>query len=200
VNNDGYDDLLVGACHEDADYEDTGRAYVFSGATGDTLYSLVSPNQGAQGSPDRFGVTVSSAGDVNNDGWADVIVGACNEDPGSSPVDAGMAYVFSFNPLSTPSVLATGPSLLSIEGPSPNPTRGVVCLGLRALNGTPGEAELSLYDAMGRRIDTVLQRTMRAGDTASLTWSPSADIPSGVYYWRLETDGYTTQKPMVLVK
>jgi hypothetical protein len=35
-----------------------------------------------------------SAGDVNQDGLADLIVGAYNEDPGDSPEDAGRAYLF----------------------------------------------------------------------------------------------------------
>jgi len=41
---------------------------------------------------------VSGAGDVNQDGHPDVIVGAYRQDPGSSPTDAGRAYVYSLAP------------------------------------------------------------------------------------------------------
>ena len=61
-------------------------------AEGDVLYTFVSPNEEEQGG---FGVSVSAAGDVNNDGYPDIIVGAYCEDPGSSPTSAGRAYVFS---------------------------------------------------------------------------------------------------------
>jgi hypothetical protein len=82
VNNDGYDDIVVGAYQEDVVVSGAGRAYVFNGSTGDTLYSLVSPSpvQGA------FGYVVSGAGDVNEDGHPDVVVAAPNE---------SAAYVFS---------------------------------------------------------------------------------------------------------
>ena len=59
----------------------------------DTLFSLKSPFEESGG---QFGTSVSGAGDVNMDGKADVIVGAPDEDPGSSPDDAGRAYVFGF--------------------------------------------------------------------------------------------------------
>ena len=58
----------------------------------DTLFSLKSPFEEFFGD---FGTSVSGAGDVNHDGFADVIVGAREEDPDSSPIDAGRAYVFS---------------------------------------------------------------------------------------------------------
>ena len=64
----------------------------------DTLFSTKSPFEEAGG---FFGFSVSGAGDVNMDGKADVIVGARNEDPGSSPSGAGRAYVFEF-PVFTP--------------------------------------------------------------------------------------------------
>ncbi len=82
-----------------------GRAYVFSGATGDTLFSLKSPFEEDSG---RFGISVSGAGDVNMDGKADFIVGALGESPGSSPIKAGRAYVFSG---------ATGDTLFSLKSP-----------------------------------------------------------------------------------
>ena len=41
---------------------------------------------------DQFGVSVSTAGDVNGDGYSDVIVGANGNDAGGS--NAGRAYIF----------------------------------------------------------------------------------------------------------
>lgn len=93
VNNDGYDDLLVGAAWLNpwSGPEGEGRAYLFSGSDGALLHTFVSPND-----PNGFlGNAVSGLGDVNDDGNLDVLVGAWREDPGSSPFDAGRAYVFS---------------------------------------------------------------------------------------------------------
>jgi hypothetical protein len=94
VSGDGYADVIVGAWKEDVGpgLGNAGRAYVFSGASGDTLYSLTSPNAEASG---RFGFSVSGAGDADGDGACDVVIGAYFEDPGLSPRDAGRAYLFS---------------------------------------------------------------------------------------------------------
>jgi hypothetical protein len=92
VNNDGHDDIIVGAYHENGGATNAGRAYVFSGNGAGLLYTLQSPNPGYDG---WFGCSVSGAGDLNNDGYADVIVGAEREDGGAS--QAGRAYVFSGN-------------------------------------------------------------------------------------------------------
>ena len=88
VNNDGFDDLIVGAFRNDAGGNEAGRAYVFSGQTGDTLYVFTGAAE-----EDRYGNSVASAGDVNNDGFDDLIVGAPLNNAGST--HAGRAYVFS---------------------------------------------------------------------------------------------------------
>lgn len=92
TNVDGYDDVIVGACFEGSDLVYGGRAYLFSGATGDVLHTLSSPYGDSQG---MFGISVSGAGDTNGDGYDDVIVGAGYETTDSSPEAAGRAYVFS---------------------------------------------------------------------------------------------------------
>jgi hypothetical protein len=84
VNGDGYDDVIVGAWKNDAAISDAGRAYIyFGGPSLDGAADVVLT--GAVVSSGWFGVSVSMAGDVNKDGFADVIVGAAG---------AGRAYVY----------------------------------------------------------------------------------------------------------
>lgn len=90
VNGDGLGDVIVGAYLEGQGMP--GRAYIFCGTTGTPLHTLVSPNPQWGG---YFGWSVSDVPDVNGDGFDDVIVGACQENPGGSPTKAGRAYVFS---------------------------------------------------------------------------------------------------------
>ena len=88
VNADGYDDLIVGAYLNDEAAQDSGSATVFSGENGSILYKF-----NGQSANDYFGFSVSNAGDVNNDGYDDVIVGAYLEDGGRT--NAGNAQIFS---------------------------------------------------------------------------------------------------------
>jgi hypothetical protein len=87
VNNDGYDDLIVGAPRSDVGGTDAGQAYVYSGQTGAILWTFT-----GEASGDEFGYSVSAAGDVNNDGYDDVIVGAPHKEAAGG--NAGRAYVY----------------------------------------------------------------------------------------------------------
>ena len=90
VNGDGYADVIVGAYANDAGGADAGRAYVyFGGPSADATADLTLTGAAAG---DNFGISVGTAGDVNGDGYADVIVGALLNDAGG--VDAGRAYVY----------------------------------------------------------------------------------------------------------
>lgn len=90
VNGDGYSDIIVGAHLYDNDQADEGRAYVYHGAA--VSLSPSGPNWYSPQSYDSFGYSVSTAGDVNGDGFADVIVGAPLHDNGE--VNEGQAYVY----------------------------------------------------------------------------------------------------------
>jgi hypothetical protein len=90
MNGDGYDDVIVGAFHDDAEGTNAGRAYVFHGGPeADAVADLV---LGGEAAYDEFGFAVGTAGDVNLDGCDDVIIGARLNDGGGS--EAGRAYVY----------------------------------------------------------------------------------------------------------
>ena len=90
MNGDGYGDMIVGAYLNDAGGTSAGRAYVyFGGNIPDSIADVIMTGAAAG---DQFGISVSSAGDVNGDGYSDVIVGANFNDAGGS--NAGRAYIF----------------------------------------------------------------------------------------------------------
>lgn len=91
VNGDGYDDVIVGAWHHDGGQNDEGRAYVYLGsATGlaATAAWTAEPDQAGA----LYGVSVASAGDVDGDGYDDVIVGSSGYD--DLAADEGRADVY----------------------------------------------------------------------------------------------------------
>ncbi len=75
VNGDGYSDVIIGAYGYDNDKEDEGGAYVYYGSSGGLSYSA---NWMAEGNQiyTRFGWSVSTTGDVNGDGYSDIVIGA----------------------------------------------------------------------------------------------------------------------------
>ncbi len=89
VNGDGYDDMIVGA---GGSHSFRGTAYIYyGGAAPDPNADLILIGAG-ESAEDRFGGSVSTAGDVNGDGYDDVIVGA--KQYGVSPHGPGHAYVY----------------------------------------------------------------------------------------------------------
>ncbi len=98
VNGDGFADLIVGATGDDPNGSASGASFVVFGKTDGTVVELSTVENGTGGfvingvsANDQSGVSVSSAGDVNGDGFADLIVGTVDDDPNGS--NSGASFV-----------------------------------------------------------------------------------------------------------
>ena len=119
INNDGYADIIIGAVNAKSK---AGESYVIYGSSSnpgtiDLSLALTSTQGfailgGAVG--DQSGVSVSTAGDVNGDGYADIIIGALGASP-NSRTNAGKSYVIYGN-ASCPGIIDLSVALTSTQG------------------------------------------------------------------------------------
>jgi len=94
VNGDGYSDVIIGAYgYDDGPFTDEGRAFVYHGSAAGLSVVPSSILDDADQSNALFGNSVASAGDVNGDGYGDVVVGADKYDEGAN-IDEGRAFVY----------------------------------------------------------------------------------------------------------
>ncbi|HZL99796.1 MAG TPA: IPT/TIG domain-containing protein [Planctomycetota bacterium] len=89
VDADGHADIVVGAYRDSLVFTESGMARVLSGADGSTLHTFYGwwPN-------DRFGFDVDGAGDVDDDGFDDIVAGSALA-TGLGGAQAGRLVVFS---------------------------------------------------------------------------------------------------------
>jgi len=199
VNGDGLADVIVGAPYADpSSRADAGSSYVIYGKASPSdvdLSSLGSSGFRADGGAagDLSGYSVASAGDVNGDGRADVIVGAPLANP-SSRSGAGSSYLFGFGtalvsypgaitatvgtPITslTPTVRRTGAASFSVSPALPAGLSLDAATGV--ISGTPTEAAtatstVTMTDLSGTASTTV-SVTVEAAPTSAPAAQPAA--------------------------
>lgn len=101
INGDGYDDIIIGAYLADpGGNQNAGKCYVIFGGQGAwSKYFDLEDLDGNNGfvfngaaTGDQCGYSVAGAGDINSDGYDDIIIGARSADPGGNQ-DAGECYL-----------------------------------------------------------------------------------------------------------
>ena len=101
LDNDGVEDLAVGASFDDTGGTDRGAVYVLFMNTDGTVSSnqKIADNTGGfnvtLADSDQFGISVAAVGDLDNDGVEDLAVGANLDDTGGT--DRGAVYVLFMN-------------------------------------------------------------------------------------------------------
>ena len=162
TNRDGIPDVVASGP------AGAGVAYIYSGRDGRVLQSFKSAN-----ADEAFGNHVSAAGDVNGDGYADVIVGAPGKE-GESKV-AGHAYVYSGK---------DGSVLLTLSGERPGDAFGSTVAGYSDAKqhilvvGAPGagpqhHGRVLIYEGMS----TQPKFTIDADDTGNMLGYMFVSVP-----------------------
>lgn len=132
--------------------------------------------------------------DMNRDGRPDVVAGNGAEQTGSVFLNGG----------STPTGVAVGGAppagaLLAQNAPNPFNPRTVI----RFVLARAGHARMVVYDAAGRRVATLLDGPMVAGEHR-VDWAGRDDaghrVASGIYFYRLEADGMSLSRRMALLQ
>jgi hypothetical protein len=146
INGDEVDDLLIGALRADPQGGSSGSAYVLFGRTtgfpadlaldsvdGTTGFRVDGANAG-----DYSGRSVAAAGDVNGDGFDDILVGAPYADPGGNS-NRGSSYLVFGHPGEFPASMLLG-SLdgsdgVRIDGVTDSEHSGFSLSGIGDING-----------------------------------------------------------------
>ncbi len=184
INNDGYDDFLVGAnLYDSIGLSNAGAVYVYHGGpAGPTLKTV---RYGVQAGA-QLGRSVATAGDVNNDGYADIIAGAYAYDAGQT--DEGRAYVYH----GSPSTVSASPNWFA-EGNQTSAFFGVSVMTAGDTNGD-GYADVIVgaYLFDNGQTDEGAAWVFLGGPTGlstSAAWMQDGDWPGGRFGFSVATAG-----------
>ena len=173
INSDGFSDIVIGAY----DYNSSGRAYIYFG--GYQMNNISDINLSSGTSNEYFGYSVNSAGDLNGDSFADIIVGAPVYNFGT-----GRAYIYTN--------IVSKPILVSPENNSANNPL-TISFKWKKLNST---VHYILKVSSDSTLSNLIVNDTIHGDT---TKSISGFTKGVKYYWRvtaLDTNGidYTSAR------
>ncbi|HEX6885112.1 MAG TPA: FG-GAP-like repeat-containing protein [Planctomycetota bacterium] len=189
VNGDGYDDVLVGTLHYANGQENEGRVYAYLGSAA----GLAGPVWAVEGNQANahFGAALARAGDVNGDGYGDVLVDAPLWNNGQN--DEGRAFLF----LGSAAGLATSPAWTA-EGDQAGVRLGATLATAGDVNGDGYDDVILMAGTYSNGESSEGAAFVYLGSPAGLAASPAWSTESnqfsalggGVSSGDLDGDGY----------
>lgn len=178
--------------------------------TGDGLPDLVALNQSNQGrvwtglgngtftGPATFGTGSQpyglAIGDFNRNAKPDVVTANINSNTASVILNAPI-------PTAIPVAGSAPPVAARLMQNAPNPFNPRTTIRFALTRA--GRARLVVFDAAGRRVSTLLDRSLPAGEM-SVEWDGRDEVgrtaASGIYFYKLEADGVKLSRKMALLK
>ena len=201
VNGDGYGDVLLTAPDYNVPgFTDAGRAYVYLGSAAGLADTAAWIQDGDQDGG-QLGNAARGAGDVNGDGYADILTGVLYRDLGSL-VDAGRAWLFYGCPDGVTGVPPAhdDDNDLRLEAATRNPFSRSVEIAFT----TParGPVRLTIFDLAGRSVAGLLDAPLEPGRHVAQWNGRGRDerrVAAGLYLARLEAGGGTRSLRLVLL-
>lgn len=179
LNNDGYDDVMIGG---------NDRLYVYYGGLAmDTIPDMVIQEE--HNWWNAFGRSLSLAGDVNNDGRTDLLVG----NPTSSAIGNNMGRIYIYSS----QVIKTGMEIVKENShhqiyPNPFTTETTIQYQLQK----SGRVMIKIFNTSGQEIETLVNASQPKGDY-KITWHPK-DLPNGMYFCKIQSSESSETKKMML--
>ena len=146
--------------------------------------------------PEGTEVTVTAVPDSGWQfvGWGGDLTGAQN--PVTVRVQKNLTFTVTFKQISRVDAPALMVYDYRLEQNYPNPFNPITVIPFSIRQ--PGAVTLEIYDALGRKVETLLSGYLQAG-RHSVRFNASR-LPSGVYFYKLECNGYVAMKKMLLVR
>jgi Secretion system C-terminal sorting domain/FG-GAP repeat/FG-GAP-like repeat len=180
INGDGYSDVIVGAYRYDNGQTNEGAAFVYHGSASGIITTAAATLESNQANA-SMGWSVASAGDVNGDGYSDVIVGAYQYDSGQA--EEGAAFVFhgsasginttaAVTVESNQAVAGMGISVASVGDVNGDSYSDVIVGAYLYDNGQSDEGAVLVYHGSASGINSTVAATVESNQTdARMGWS-----------------------------
>jgi hypothetical protein len=190
LNKDGYSDILLGKENRDISYAGTLTIY-YGGDEFDTIPDIfINGERELQ----YFANSIDFIGDVNGDGYEDIIAGEYNSD---DEILYNKVYLYSMN--KTINIFPEQNNIIKnyrLFQNYPNPFNPTTTISFEL----PKESYVSLnvYNLLGERIETMINGYEKAG-IHKLNFN-AHNLSSGIYFYILKTNDITITRKMILMK
>lgn len=201
LNGDSFDDVIVGDYQYGEDLK--GKVYLFYGGNPmDSLFDLTLVGDDLAGS--RFGYRLAFAGDVNGDGYGEILVSSYGDS-----TRRGKIFVYTSKPTSVDeNQRSLNPRRFFLGQNYPNPFNSATTISFtvdskqKTVHGE-SQVKLTVYNILGQKVKLLVDEKKPPG-YYEVAWDGKNDsgkeVASGVYFYHLKTENYSQTRKILLLK